>query len=78
MTNYYAEVIIPESGNGKSKLVGLHEVSGKQKPDPACGGNECLPITEVAYNLLRATEGSINRIEEVVLNLREWLDGDES
>ena len=76
MTSYYAEVIIPENGNGKSKLVGLHEVSGKSKPDCAWGGNACLPITAMAYDLLHATNGSIKLIEQVASNLNEWLEAD--
>lgn len=76
MTNHYVEVKLPKDGNGKSKLVGLHEVSGKSKPSPAWGGDECLPITNIAYDLLHATNGSIETIIQVGKALDEWLESE--
>jgi hypothetical protein len=78
MTSYYVEVAIPESGNGKSKLLGVHSVSGGQEViTPLLGGNSCIPVTEVAYSLLRATNGNISLIIETALGLQEWLDWEE-
>lgn len=77
MTFYSIEVKRPASGNGKNKIVGLHDSTDRALPEPVWGGNACFHVSEFTYNVLKACKGDIKALTTLVTSLNEWLEGEE-
>lgn len=78
MSHFFVEVKASAGKNGKSKLLGLHESTSFQKPDPAYGGDAVLAVNELEYNLLRASRGNIKALKDAIKVLDADFEGEPS
>ena len=59
------------------RLIGTHD-TGDNKPDPVYGGDECLPLSEIEYEIIQSCRGNLELALETIENLRKRFLSDES
>lgn len=75
MNSYWVEV--KRDSTNKNVFMGLWDVTGTTaKPPCENGGDNCLPISQESYMLLKAFHGDLDKALETIKNLKKWLKTD--
>ncbi len=75
MNSYWVEV--KRDSTNKNVLMGLWDVAGiTAKPSCEHGGDNCLPISQEVYGLLKVFHGDLDKASDTIKNLRKWLKTD--